>query len=406
MRTIANHRTDGEIGSVFNHHVTEAIGNVSKSLHNHKMVDAAPTTKCIVNHDLSDCTDENELARVLGVYRYPGRVLATTNPGDIVQFHPDLKSGWDWITCHYKNCGIAHATEVIWDDDMAIMSQFPEFEPSVFFFGESAHASRPDEKWYRVVREMNCKNRFLRFAKEMGAPVPRTLFFSKKSDFNGVYDDIDFPVFLKVSRSVSGMGVIRCLDKTELEAQIAEIDKDVSFQIQEDLGDAIFINTQYRVVSGKLERLVITDQVLKGCQHDGNKFPSKFDVWDVTDPLAAKMHTRGMKGYFAFDVAICGFNGSTKAYVIECNPRYNGSSYPTNIAIKLGVGEWSAKNISTGNIKTFNDIDLGDIEYDPTTKVGVVVFNWGCIVDGKIGVFFAGNEKQQKQLEERLRKLF
>jgi len=379
---------------IFNHDTVGAVGNIV----NHGMEDAAPDTKRIFNHDLRDCADEEELARLLGVFKYPGRVLGETNPSDVIQLHPDLKSSWNWITDHYNRIGLPHTKTVIWDDNFDLIRRFPKHDLSVFFFGSKAHAVRPDERWYKVVKRMNSKNHFIKLCQDLSVCTPKTACLDDKDNFQGC-DGFDFPVYFKISTSVSGLGVVKCRNEQELEKRIFSMDSGIDFQIQEEIKTDTFINVQYVVNSGHLEKVAITEQILEDCQHSGNRFPTKYDsAWEVTDPIAVKLWQEGMKGYFAFDLAVT----DEKYSVIECNPRYNGSTYPTNIAKKLGIESWVAKNLTT-NIRTLDDLNFEGIEYNPLKKSGIIVVNWGCISDGKIGVLIAGDQNEQEQIEEEFR---
>jgi hypothetical protein len=117
------------------------------------------------------------------------------------------------------------------------------------------------------------------------------------------------------------------------------------------------------------------------------------------------MVASGMRGYFAFDVAVCKKGDGVEYFAIECNPRYNGSSYPTNIAKKLNANAWIAKKAHTSG-NSFAGIELGDVEYNPKTKTGVVVVNWGCINESELGVLLiAPDAIGQQQLEDRLSKI-
>jgi hypothetical protein len=89
---------------------------------------------------------------------------------------------------------------------------------------------------------------------------------------------------------------------------------------------------------------------------------------------------------------------------IECNPRYNGSSYPTNIAEKLGAQAWIAKNFKT-SFTSLDQIDLKEWEYDPQTGRGAVIVNWGVVGAGKLGILIIGTEDEQVLIEERLNNL-
>ena len=374
---------------IFNHDIVNAVGIVMK--------DATPNIK---QNDLSDCVDEEELAQLLGFSKYSGRVLGTTSPSDIIQLPPGLRDDWNWITDHYDRIGLSHTKKVIWNDSFDLVSEFPDYELSVFFFGSKAHAARPDKKWYDLVEMMNSKNSFIKFCQDLSVDIPKTNCFEDVSEFCGC-DGIEFPVYLKISTSVSGLGVVRCRDEDELLKEISLIKPGIGFQFQEEVKARVFVNIQYRINSGHLERVAITEQILEGCQHSGNRFPASCDdVWKVTDPIAVKLQQEGMKGYFAFDVAV---TYSGEYLLIECNPRYNGSTYPTNIAKKLGIESWVAKNLET--TKTFNELDLGEFEYSSAERSGVIVVNWGCISDGKMGVLIAGNQSEQNEIEEGLRKI-
>jgi len=59
--------------------------------------------------------------------------------------------------------------------------------------------------------------------------------------------------------------------------------------------------------------------------------------------MAEWLYREGMKGTFAFDVAVTRKGVGTDYLAIECNPRFNGASYPTVIAHKLGLESWVAR---------------------------------------------------------------
>ena len=118
--------------------------------------------------------------------------------------------------------------------------------------------------------------------------------------------------------------------------------------------------------------------------------------------MAHWMMQKGMKGIFAFDVAVVDRNNTTDYFAIECNPRFNGASYPTGIAQKLNIKNWSSDNFTT-KYRSLDDFDLEDLEYDSTTKTGAIIYNWGSILVGKIGVLLAGSIAQQDELRKLLK---
>ena len=94
---------------------------------------------------------------------------------------------------------------------------------------------------------------------------------------------------------------------------------------------------------------------------------------------------------------------ATRFVPIECNPRFNGASYPTLVANKLEVSEWSAITLHTRH-RTLHAIDLEGLEFDSKTGQGIVIINWGTILVGKLVVLLAGTREQQDALAVELRK--
>jgi hypothetical protein len=382
---------------IFNHAVSEAVGEV----HNHAMGDGAPEMSQVINHSMNDCASAEDLAKVLGLYRYPGRALGGSNPGDVICLTSDIQSQWDPIVEHYSDIGLPHADKVIWSDSLDSIGQYPALSPSVFFFGQSAHAARPDQEWFDIVKLMNNKNTFIDLAEALNLRTPLTARYNSVDQYETSQEQV-FPCYLKVAESVSGLGVLRCNDRLELEEAVSRIPQNVSFQVQEDLGrETMFLNVQYRVVGDDLERFAVTKQLLDGNTHVGNTFPAISEPWLVTDKLALYMHEKGMKGYFAFDVAVV--NG--EYYLLECNPRYNGASYPSNIAEKLHMESWTSVMIST-SCQCLSERDFGGLSYSAKRREGVVIVNWGCVLDGKLVILVAGNQSKHQRMIDEFANLF
>jgi hypothetical protein len=405
MSKVVNHKGGvGEIGSVFNHYTADGcIGYAPPELYNHQMSDAAPGTESFVNSEAPTCKDEEDLARILGLYLYPGRVLGTTNPGDIIQLNPELRDDWGWITAHYDRIGLPHAKEVVWDDSFAVKKEFPHYKLSTFYFGRQANSVSPDPRRLRIVEAMNQKNAFIQLAQTLGSPIPETYCYENR----GQVDDcarFRFPVVLKVSESVSGLGVVKCYSSYELETELTKFPAHLPFQIQEVI-DGEFISVQYWA-NRNLKKITATSQILEGNIHDGNSGPTIHQPWHVTDALAQYLFNHGIKEHFGFDlVARQLSNGRWDYRVIECNPRFTGAAYPYYIAWKLGAPLWVGRNYKT-SVTRLNDIDLGDAEFDPGTGKGVAVVNWGCIKDKKLAMVLMGKtQKDLDLLDEKLKKI-
>ncbi|WP_462322192.1 ATP-grasp domain-containing protein [Halochromatium sp.] len=348
----------------------------------------------ILNHDIMGCTAEG----VLGNHLYSGRALGASDPGDLVQLHPDLKPQWSAICGHYQRIGLSHGTEVIWDVDPRLLAAYPEHEPSVFYFGDAEQRRRPDERWHRTVDYINSKNRFMALADDLGVPVPRTLCFDEVAMISA--SDIDaapYPCYLKAAVSVSGVGIYRCEDAPALRSAIQQFVPTVPVQIQDEVRTDCFLNLQYQIIDGRPERMAATEQVLEGCVHQGNRHPVPAAPWELVEPMAVWLAEQGMRGVFAFDVAVMDSDNECQHLAIECNPRWNGASYPTMIARKLGIEHWLARTFPTQH-RMLADIDLSGLEYDPGTGEGVILVNWGPVLVGKLLVLLAGNPDRQQTL--------
>jgi ATP-grasp domain len=358
----------------------------------------------IFNHDIMTCTHE----AVVGNYLYCGRILGMSEPDDIVQLHPQLRSEWSAISAHYDRIGLPHSQNIIWDVSLNVLTEYPDYDVSVFYFGDSLSPHSPthewfrrlDQRWVEVVEQTNCKNGFIRLATELGVPVPQTFCFSSK--FEVQFAAMPYPCYLKPAVSVNGVGICRCEDALALQQALAELADDLPLQIQQEIIATTFLNVQYRICDQQAERLAITEQILEGCAHIGNRYPARHQPWELFDPLANWMAEQGMRGIFAFDVAVAETAAGPQYFAIECNPRFNGASYPTGIAEKLNLTQWANESFKT-TCRSLHQLDLSGLEYDACTGSGVILVNWGSILVGKIGVLMAGSLDQQQQLREHLK---
>lgn len=356
--------------------------------------------KKIYNHDIMICTHE----AVRGNYLFSGRVLGTTEPEDLIQLHPDLKSQWQFITAHYDRIGLSHSKNVIWDVSHTLMSKYPDYDISVFIFGDVVHNRSVDHKWFHqidpnwfeVVEYVNSKNNFIELAEKLDVKVPQTSCFEDKTKITN-WDDFVYPCYLKPAVSVDGVGIYRCQDQQQLKEALKEFDDKVPLQIQQEVNSFNFLNLQYRISDRGLERFAATEQVLDGYAHQGNRYPTKHQPWSIIEPMAEWMYQQGMKEIFAFDVAVVETETDPSYYAIECNPRFNGASYPTGIAQKFQIPSWTCENFET-KYRSLVEIDLKDLEFDLGKQTGVIVVNWGTILTGRIGILLAGTVKQQKEL--------
>lgn len=359
----------------------------------------------IFNHDIMHCTHDS----VVGNYLYSGRVLGMSEPEDLVQLHPDLKSQWESISNHYQNIGLSHSHNPIWDVSFSRFREYPDYEPSVFIFGDAIHEESEDDDWFRdrnqdwlnVVEFINSKNNFISLAEKLGVNVPKTLCAKNRTQLQELAEDIPYPCYLKPAVSVDGVGIYRCANQEEFTEALTNLDDTTPVQLQQEVVADKFLNLQYKVEAETVKPLAATEQILDGFAHQGNRYPTAYQPWELIEPMAQWMQQQGMKDIFAFDVAAVEQDNQTDYFAIECNPRFNGASYPTGIAQKLQIKSWSSNNFVT-KVRSLDLLNLGDLEYNPATGEGVIIYNWGTILVGKIGVLLVGSIEKQNQIKQLL----
>ena len=356
--------------------------------------DFIPIPKQVVNHDIMNCTADG----VVGNHLYSGRALGLSEPWDLIQLHPELEPFYCYISSHYKRVGLTHSKQVLWDLDLKHLGAHIGYQPSVFFFGPHECKFWGDQQWMETVDFINSKNNFMNLAAELNVDVPQTICFD---DVNAISKDMldifTYPCYLKAAISVSGVGIYRCEDKVELIEAIDKFESNVPVQIQEEIITEHFLNMQYQVIGDELIRLTASEQILDGFVHQGNRVPSSHQPWNSVEPMAVWLKDHGIKGIFAFDVAIVQTPKGLRFPAIECNPRFNGASYPTLIAQKLGITEWNSVTLSTKH-NNFDQLDFSDIEYNKETGEGMIIVNWGTILVGKLMLLLAGSKEYQEAL--------
>ncbi len=357
--------------------------------------------KRIINHDIMHCTADG----VEGNHLYSGRALGMSEPWDLIQLHPDLEPLWDDIHAHYRRVGLSHTEQVIWHVNRAELGEHIGYVPSVFYFGPNECVYWGDRRWLETVEYINSKNNFMAVAHQLGVDVPQTRCFEKAGDIDArVIAETVFPCYLKAAVSVSGVGIYRCRNADELAEAKGRFDPYTPVQIQEEVCSDTFLNLQYEVVENQLVRLQASQQILEGTAHQGNRVPADYEPWGAVEPMARWLKEQGMKGVFAFDVAAVEGPEGLRFPAIECNPRYNGASYPTVIAHKLGIREWTATTLHTRH-QDLASIDLSGLEFDPNTGEGAIVVNWGTVLVGKLVILMAGSREYRAALQTELEAL-
>ena len=354
--------------------------------------------KHILNHDIMNCTAEG----IAGNHLFSGRALGISEPWDMIQLHPDLQPLMNDICHHYKRVGLSFSTDIIWSLKPKHLGEHIGYQPSVFYYGRNEYQYWGDYAWKHIVDVINSKNNFMRLATHLGIAVPYTICIDSVTEIDyELMQEIVYPCYLKAAISVAGVGIYRCQDQAELQKAIINFDANVPVQIQEEVKAETFLNLQYQVYHGQAVRLAASEQILDGFAHQGNRVPARHEPWDAVDDMAQWLVNHGMKGIFAFDVAVEDTPYGPRFTAIECNPRFNGATYPTIMANKLGIKEWSAITFNT-RYRSLADIDLNQLEYDSHTGEGVILVNWGTVLAGKISIMLAGPPSRQRELEVEL----
>ncbi|NTW22767.1 hypothetical protein HGA34_04500 [Candidatus Falkowbacteria bacterium] len=343
---------------------------------------------------------------------YSDRALALSSPQDVVMLHPEDYPHAQWMIRHQQRVGLKPATLILRKMAYNMVTNFPEYRLSTFIFNDDAHRARPDKERLAITKSMDSKNDFIQLCEALCIPVAKTWRYDSKNQLTDL-GHLEFPCFMKISTSLAGRGVFRCEDKQQLTACLDKISPEIKFQIQEDMVSKhraiTFLNLQYYEEDGRAMPLLLTDQVLDGNVHVGNRHSTEIaakyaKAWETTHPLAHYAAKFGIKGIFAYDVAVCQDENSNIYYLpVECNPRPNGSSYATAVADKL-LGKntpWTSKSVKTRH-RSLNDIDLGDLEFSAKRGNGVVVHIGSTIGQGKLGVTFLGPPPVQRELETKL----
>jgi hypothetical protein len=235
-------------------------------------------------------------------------------------------------------------------------------------------------------------------AGELGVDVPRSLCFESVSAIDhAAMQEMTYPCYLKAAVSVAGVGIYHCEDATAFTDALGKFAADVPLQVQVEVRTDTFLNLQYQVIGNDVVRLAASEQLLDGFAHQGNRMPAGHEPWAAVDCMASWLKDHGMKGIFAFDVAVVETDAGLRFPAIECNPRYNGASYPTLIAKKIDIPEWSAVSLSTRS-RTLSAIDLSGIEFDSKTGEGTIIVNRGMVIEGKLVMLLAGSRDFQDAL--------
>jgi len=360
--------------------------------------DFYPVHPQFLNHDIMHCGT----AGVKGDYLYSGRALGITTPFDVIQLHPELMEEFPAISRHYDRIGLAHTNQIIWNLKYEELRHYSQYESSYFYYGADQHRAAGNENWYRVVDFISSRNHFIELARQLGMRTAQTLYFDSSSQIdNQLLAQIRFPCYLKAALPVAGAGIYRCESRRQLKRLLAYFGADTPLQLQQKLDASLFLNLQYQVTGARLERLAITEKLLSGSVHIGDRFPAAHNAWFSVDAMARWLFSNGMRGIFAFDVAVIKDACGMDYLPVTCLPRFNSTSYAALVAKKLAIPRWQLRSYTTRH-RHIDDLPLRDLEYSAADQYGIVLINWGTILTGSVQILIAGTPLQQQSLRDEL----
>lgn len=344
----------------------------------------------VYSHDIMNCTSRD----LTGNYLYSGRALGITEAEDIICLHPLLKENIEEVLNHYKRIGLTCSEKILWTPGIPSLKGYPGYTYSPFFYDRKAHNLAPSLQRLKVTEFINNKNNFIQLAKALEIPVPQTRCYTGPEE---VKDSISWPCYLKAAVSSGGKGIFRCRNREELNLFLSCYPPGSPVQVQEEIRGTDFLNIQYRADNEGFYPLEITEQILENNTHTGNSCPSVHRPWGVTDKMAQWLWKQGLRGIFAFDVAVTEEEGKKHYLPLECNPRYNGATYPTLIAKKLGIKSWTSVILKCG-YNSIQDLPLKEYEYNCQSESGIILVNWGTVTAGKLGVLAAGPQEKREEI--------
>lgn len=317
-----------------------------------------------------------------------GRPWCLTHPGDMITMHVSLRAHLPYVGEHYARIGLPVTQQVIWNTDAPV-----ETPPGMV----SSTLCTDDPQSTRGIG-IGDKNTFIRLCEALGVRTPTT---HSSDDLRYLYPS--FPVMYKRADGARGIGIVRCTTPEDVYEAIRE--HGTYYQLQETLPAAAWLTVQCVAAGGTAQHLATTEEILEGYTHVGDTFPTPYDAWSVVAPLATHLARCGVRDVLEFNVAVVPEAGTHVLLPVSCRRGMSSTTYPTLLCKEFGASAWSARTLYTRR-RTFDGLDLTDVEYDHTRRCGIVLINWGIIGIGRLDVACYGTPEEQHNLyqllEERL----
>ena len=215
-----------------------------------------------------------------------------------------------------------------------------------------------------------------------GDYTKKALDFYREYENQGIYE-----CAVIMPRACSGYGIHRFHSEKELREVLKLMRRVEIFMIDpwlENLGSPAF---QIYIGDTKEEdiSLGLSDQMLDGQTHLGNKYKSEFSdepaVIEICNQVTEILREMGVRGVIGLDLLIREIDGKIVPYILEVNARQTGAIYAGFLAYELRNGEskpWVGHNnveVSKGSTicDYHNYLKSKDIDYKCGDSEGVII---------------------------------
>ncbi|APD51079.1 ATP-grasp domain-containing protein [Francisella hispaniensis] len=212
--------------------------------------------------------------------------------------------------------------------------------------------------------------------------VKKALEIYREYENNGIYE-----CAVIMPRACSGYGIHRFESEKELRDILKLMHRVEVFMIDpwlDNLGSPAF---QVSIADSKEDDICLglSDQMLAGQTHLGNKYKSKFSEEPAVIELCARMteilRDMGVRGIVGVDLLIREINGQIVPYVLEVNARQTGAIYAGFLAYELRDGKhkpWVGhNNVVVPKGSTIDDyhqyLKINGVDYNYGDSEGVII---------------------------------
>lgn len=255
------------------------------------------------------------------------RAIALSQPGDAVLIStPYDRELLTWYLETLQQAGIKTGTIVT--DKLVHALQGQKFDA----FCLDTHVVHAEHAALAAIPWLNHKGMFLTWCRKNKWPIPQT----QVADAPMRLGSHTFPVVYKPSVMAGGHGIVVAPDHSALQRLLQS--NAVDYVLQEHLADARFYGVQVETDGvGSVTGYQITRQVIDGTAYVGTSTTIDPElagwIWQVVSECAKEIACFRLLD-FVIDIAVTA-GSDARIVIMECNPRYGASTYPTKLARRL-----------------------------------------------------------------------